>query len=155
MKMHRQKRTSERIGQIQLLRMRVAAAESNLKQAKETLGQAKRRRKLARLLAKRAKKDAKQAKINLAEIREALAQAVAKATAEARLASRPEKSTTKSAAKSRVASRKKPAARRRKVPASLGTEQTPTPAPSETAVGNVESAAPQAESAIAENPSTS
>jgi len=69
----------ERMGQIELLRMRVAAAELTWKQAKEHANQAKRRRKLARLLAKRARKDARRAKENLDEIRTVLAEAEAKA----------------------------------------------------------------------------
>lgn len=62
-------------GRIQLLRMRVATAESTLKQTRDQASQAKRRRKLAKLLAKRARKGAKQAEANLAEAREALARA--------------------------------------------------------------------------------
>lgn len=61
------------ISQIDLLRMRVAAAASTWKRAKEQASQAKRRRKLAKLLAKRAKKDARTAKDNLDELRQALA----------------------------------------------------------------------------------
>ncbi len=61
--------------EIKLLRMRVAAAESHLKKAREQASRAKRRRKLAKLLAKRARKHAKQARANLADARAALAQA--------------------------------------------------------------------------------
>jgi hypothetical protein len=62
-------------GEIELLRMRVAAAESLLKKAREQASRAKRRRKLAKLLAKRARKHAKRAKANLAGARAALARA--------------------------------------------------------------------------------
>ena len=64
-------------GEIELLRMRVAAAESLLEKAREHASRAKRRRKLAKLLAKRARKDAKQAKANLADARADLARAEA------------------------------------------------------------------------------
>ena len=64
-------------GEIELLRMRVAAAESLLEKAREHASRAKRRRKLEKLLAKRARKDAKQAKANLADARADLARAEA------------------------------------------------------------------------------
>ena len=62
-------------GEIELLRMHVATAESLLHQAREQASRAKRRRKLAKLLAKRARKGAKQAKADLAAARAALARA--------------------------------------------------------------------------------
>jgi hypothetical protein len=65
------------VSQIELLRMRVAAAQTTWKQAKEQASHAKRRRKLAKLIAKRAKKDAKTAKVHLGEARQALALAQA------------------------------------------------------------------------------
>jgi hypothetical protein len=65
------------MSQVDLLRIRVGAAESNWKEARERAGQAKRRKKLAKLMAKRAQKDAKRAKVRLAETREALAHAEA------------------------------------------------------------------------------
>ncbi|HEY0551985.1 MAG TPA: hypothetical protein VGF13_20450 [Verrucomicrobiae bacterium] len=67
------------ISQVDLLRIRVTAAASAWKRAKEQASQAKRRRKLAKLLAKRAKKDARTAKNNLDELREALAAAQTRA----------------------------------------------------------------------------
>ena len=56
-------------GAIQLLRLRVATAESLLVNARQQSNQAKRRRKIAKLLAKRARKGAKEAKANLADAR--------------------------------------------------------------------------------------
>ena len=65
-------------GNIQLARLRVAKAESQLKSAKEQARLAKRRRKEARQNARHAKKQAKLAKQELAEAKLALAEAEAK-----------------------------------------------------------------------------
>jgi hypothetical protein len=65
----------KRISQIELLNMRVAAAEDTWKQAKEQFSQAKRRRKLAKVFARRAKKYARTAKAKLELARKALVHA--------------------------------------------------------------------------------
>ena len=99
------------ISQIELLRMRVSAAEATWKEAKEQASHAKRRRKLARLLAKRAKKDAKTAKANLDELREALARAEAQsAPKHRRVMSR---KIGKAKSRSPFAKKKRPSSRHR------------------------------------------
>ena len=74
-KAKRKKQGPRYVSRVEFLRMQLAAAESNFKQAKEHFSRAKRRRKLAKLLARRAKTDLKQAKAQLANTREALATA--------------------------------------------------------------------------------
>jgi hypothetical protein len=103
----RRKTGAKRISQVALMRLRAAAAESTLKEAKEHLSRARRRRKLARLLAKRAKKDVKQAKANLAEVRTALAEVEARAATDAQRVSRGKTPWAK--AVQSAAARKKPA----------------------------------------------
>ena len=65
-------------GEVSVLRIRVAAAESKMKAAKAESREAKRRRKEARRAAQSARKRYKQAKTELAELREELARAEAK-----------------------------------------------------------------------------
>src|SRR5689334_23005916 len=96
------------VSHIDLLRMRIAAAESVWKEAKERAGQAKRRRKLAKLMAKRAQKDAKHAKAGLAEAREALAQAEAASITVQRRVTRRKKAENKA-----IPLKKQKSARRR------------------------------------------
>ena len=97
--------SSKSSGQLELLRTRVAAAESLLKVAREQADRAKRRRKLAKLLAKRARKGAKQAKADLARVRKTLAEAEAKlANSVVRLAIRkPVRARTRSVAEGVIA----------------------------------------------------
>ena len=70
--------SQELAGEIQLARLRVAKAESQLKSAKQQARLARSRRKEARQAARRAKKQAKLAKQEFAEARLALAEAEAK-----------------------------------------------------------------------------
>ena len=65
-------------GEVPVLRIRVAAAESKMKAAKAESREARRRRKEAKRAAQNARKLYKQAKTELAELREALAGAEAK-----------------------------------------------------------------------------
>jgi hypothetical protein len=66
------------VSEVQLFRVRVAAAESQVKVLREQARQAKRRRKEAKRLAQRARKEFKRAKAALAELKEGLASAEAK-----------------------------------------------------------------------------
>src|SRR5436190_2569283 len=65
-------------GEVELFRIRVAAAESKLKLFREKWRQAKRHRKEAKRLARSARKQFKQAKSDLAQICQALAKAEGK-----------------------------------------------------------------------------
>ena len=108
--------SSKSSGEIELLRMRVASAESLLEETLEQANLAKRRRKLAKLLAKRARRGAKQAKANLAKARKTLAAAEAKlADSGARVAIRkPARARTRSVARGVVAAPGKKAVSARK-----------------------------------------
>jgi hypothetical protein len=66
------------IGEVQLLRIRSAAAESRLKVLRVQAREAKRRRKVAKRLAQRARKVFKRSKDELAQLKQALARAEAK-----------------------------------------------------------------------------
>lgn len=103
------------MSQIQLLRMRVAAAESLWKEVKEQVGQAKRRRKLAKLFAKRAKKNKKRAGANLEQARKALAEAE---TQLATISRRPAPRKVSKSKNARALSKKRPTRKRsvRKLP---------------------------------------
>jgi len=115
------------ISQVQLLQMRLAAAEEAWKEAKEQLSQAKRRRKLAKLFAKRAKKHAKAAEAKLELARQTLADAEAQSTTTEWLAAPRKVGKTKSA---RPRSRKRPTPRRsvQKLPVAATEATQPSPA---------------------------
>ncbi len=66
------------VGEVQMFRIRVAKAESELKALREQARQAKRRRKETKRIAQRARKQWKRFKAELAELRQALAKAEAK-----------------------------------------------------------------------------
>ena len=66
------------IGEVQILRIRVATAESEVKVLRDLAVQAKRRRKEAKRLARQARKQFKQFKLELAELQQTLAKAEAK-----------------------------------------------------------------------------
>ena len=66
------------ISEVQLIRIRVATAESELKVLQERARQAKRRRKEAKQIARNARKQVKRSKAELAELREALGKAEAR-----------------------------------------------------------------------------
>ena len=66
------------IGEVQMFRIRVAASESKLKVLREEARLAKRRRKAAKRLAQQARKQFKRSKAEVAELRQALANAEAK-----------------------------------------------------------------------------
>ena len=73
------KNASQRlIGEVQMFRIRVAASESKLKVLREEARLAKRRRKAAKRLAQQARKQYKRAKAEVAELRQALANAEVK-----------------------------------------------------------------------------
>jgi hypothetical protein len=133
------------IGQIALLRMRVAAAEAIWKEAKEHASQAKRRRKLAKLMARRAKKDARNARARLDDAREALAQAQARSsmlgwsTASKRI---PKAKSTKAALKKRRPVRRVT----RKSPRAVGSAAVQGPS---TMTTSTESLPAEVESAVA------
>jgi chromosome segregation ATPase len=131
------------ISQIELLRMRVAAAEAAWKETKEQASQAKRRRKLARLMARRAKKDAKSAKSNLDEMREALARAEAQsALARRRAVSRKiRKAKTPGAHSKKQASSTPRRVRKSPRAARSPSVREPTVAPAESIPGPVDGAA--------------
>jgi len=119
---------------IELLRTRVATAETLLKRAREQARLAKRRRKLAKLLAKRTRKVAKLAKANLAEARAALDRA------EARLMKTPNQSAVRQKTRKAKATRtisvlksKKSAAPRKRRKPSRTTQQAPSASPAKTA----------------------
>ena len=63
------------IGEVQILRIRVATAESEVKVLRDLAVQAKRRRKEAKRLARQARKQFKQFKLELAELQQTLAKA--------------------------------------------------------------------------------
>ena len=63
------------LGAMRVLRIRVASAESRLKQLREQARQAKRRRKEAKRLAQRARKVFKRSKADVAALKQTLAQA--------------------------------------------------------------------------------
>ena len=67
--------SSRLIGEVQLLRIRVATAESRLKMLREEAHEAKRRRKEAKRLAQRARKQFKRGQAEAAEFRQSLAEA--------------------------------------------------------------------------------
>jgi hypothetical protein len=66
------------IGEVQILRIRVATAESEVKVLRDQALQAKRRRKEAKRMAQRARKQFKRFKSELAELQQTLAKAEAK-----------------------------------------------------------------------------
>jgi hypothetical protein len=66
------------VGEVQMFRIRVAAAESKLKLLRDQAREARRRRKEAKRAAQRARKQFKRFKADLAELQEALAKAEAK-----------------------------------------------------------------------------
>lgn len=63
------------VGEVQMFRLRVAAAESRLKLLHEQVRQAKRRRKEAKRLAQRARVQFKRFRAEVTDLREALAKA--------------------------------------------------------------------------------
>jgi chromosome segregation ATPase len=63
------------VGEVQMLRIRVATAESEVKVLRDQALQAKRRRKEAKRMAQRARKQFKQFKRELAELQQTLAKA--------------------------------------------------------------------------------
>lgn len=63
------------LSEVQLFRIRVATAESKVKVLREEARQAKRRRKAAKRLAQLARKQFKRSKTDLADLRQALAEA--------------------------------------------------------------------------------
>src|SRR5580765_6245574 len=68
----------ELIGEVQMLRIRVATAESEVKVLRDQALQAKRRRKEAKRMAQRARKQFKRFKSELTELQQTLAKAEAK-----------------------------------------------------------------------------
>jgi hypothetical protein len=66
------------IGEVRMFRIRVATSESKLKVLREQARLAKRRRKAAKRLAQQARKQFKRSKAEVAELRQALANAEAK-----------------------------------------------------------------------------
>ena len=76
--MHNKNGSQRLVGEVQMFRIRVAAAESKLKLLRDQARQAKRRRKEAKRAAQRARKQFKRFKADLAELQEALAKAEAK-----------------------------------------------------------------------------
>ena len=68
----------ELIGEVQILRIRVATAESEVKVLRDQALQAKRRRKEAKRMAQRAKKQYKRFKTELTELQQTLANAETK-----------------------------------------------------------------------------
>ena len=76
--MHTKNSSQKLTGEVQMFRLRVAAAESKLKVLREQVLQAKRRRKEAKQIAQRTRKQFKQAKAGLSELKQSLAKAEAK-----------------------------------------------------------------------------
>jgi hypothetical protein len=76
--MNARKAPQRLVNEVQLFRIRVAAAESKLKELWEQAREAKRRRKEAKRIAQAARKRFKRSKTELSELREALAKAEAK-----------------------------------------------------------------------------
>ena len=113
------------VSQIELLRMRVAAAATAWKQAKEHASQAKRRRKLAKLLAKRARKDARTARANLDELRATLTEAQTRAADPWQAAVR----HLNKSKRTRATSKRRPATRRAVVRKTLVRDASSQPPP--------------------------
>jgi len=76
--MHNANGTQRLVGEVQILRIRVATAESKMKVLRDQARLAKRRRKEARRVAQRARKRFKEFKSDLSELQQALARAEAK-----------------------------------------------------------------------------
>jgi hypothetical protein len=76
--MHNKSGPQKLVGEVQLFRIRVAAAETRVKLLREQAQQANRRRKEAKRLAQRARKLFKQSKAELAELEQALGKAETK-----------------------------------------------------------------------------
>jgi hypothetical protein len=76
--MHNKSGPQKLVGEVQLFRIRVAAAETRVKLLREQAQQANRRRKEAKRLAQRARKLFKQSKAELAELAQALGKAETK-----------------------------------------------------------------------------
>src|SRR5262245_34638795 len=73
--MKTRKASGRLLSEVQLFRIRVATAESKVKVLREEARQAKRRRKAAKRLAQLARKQFKRSKADLAQLRQALAEA--------------------------------------------------------------------------------
>src|SRR5262245_61877593 len=73
--MNKRKAPQRLLSEVQLFRIRVATAESKVTVLREEARQAKRRRKAAKRLAQLARKQFKRSKADLAELRQALAEA--------------------------------------------------------------------------------
>ncbi len=71
--MNTRKAPPQLVSEMQMLRIRVAAAESKLKVMREQARETKRRRKEAKRIAQSARKRFKQSKADVSELREALA----------------------------------------------------------------------------------
>jgi hypothetical protein len=76
--MHRKNGPNKVVGEVQMLRLRVAAAESKLTLLRDQAREAKRRRKEAKRLAQRARTLFKRGKAQVAELRQSLAKAEVK-----------------------------------------------------------------------------
>lgn len=76
--MHRKNGPNKVVGEVQMLRLRVAAAESKLSMLRDQAREAKRRRKEAKRLAQRARTLFKRGKAHVAELRQSLAKAEVK-----------------------------------------------------------------------------
>ena len=76
--MHNNNGPHKMLGEVEMFRIRVATAESKLKQLREQAREAKRRRKEAKRIAQQARKQFKQSKAGLSELKQALANAEAK-----------------------------------------------------------------------------
>jgi hypothetical protein len=113
--MHTKKVPQRLLGEVQLFRIRVATAESRLKVLREEARQAKRRRKEAKRIAQFARKQFKRSKAELAELRQALAEAEVKlfqagGRAQARKMAKPKAARTPPR-RARVPKKSKPAPR--------------------------------------------
>jgi len=76
--MHKKIVSQRLIGEVRMLRIRVATSESKLKVLREQARLAKHRRKAAKRLAQQARKQFKRSRGEVAELRQALAKAEAK-----------------------------------------------------------------------------
>lgn len=76
--MHNKNGSQRLVGEVQMFRIRVAAAESKVELLRDQARQARRRRKEAKRAAQRARKQFKRFKADLAELQECLARAEAK-----------------------------------------------------------------------------
>jgi hypothetical protein len=76
--MHNKNVSQRLIGEVRMLRIRVATSESKLKVLREQARLAKRRRKAAKRLAQQARKQFKRSRAEVAELRQAVAKAEAK-----------------------------------------------------------------------------